>query len=67
MVHGRSDTFFFRYKIVASAPEDRVFFKNLSFKYIVFDEAHMLKNMGSKRYSNLMKLKVSCILVVCEL
>ncbi|XP_043225767.1 SWI/SNF-related matrix-associated actin-dependent regulator of chromatin subfamily A containing DEAD/H box 1 homolog [Amphibalanus amphitrite] len=45
------------YNIVASAPEDRVFFKNLHFKYIVFDEAHMLKNMASKRYSNLMKLK----------
>ncbi|KAF0311062.1 Smarcad1 [Amphibalanus amphitrite] len=45
------------YNIVASTPEDRVFFKNLHFKYIVFDEAHMLKNMASKRYSNLMKLK----------
>ena len=50
--------FVFRYNIVASTPEDKVFFKNLGFKYVVFDEAHMLKNMSSKRYTNLMKLRV---------
>ncbi|XP_037083118.1 SWI/SNF-related matrix-associated actin-dependent regulator of chromatin subfamily A containing DEAD/H box 1 homolog [Pollicipes pollicipes] len=44
------------YNTVASSPEDRMLFRNLSFKYIVFDEAHMLKNMGSKRYTNLMRL-----------
>lgn len=49
----------FRYNLVASSPEDKGLFRNLSFKYIVFDEAHMLKNMMSKRYSNLTRLRVS--------
>lgn len=45
------------YNLVASSPEDKGLFRNLSFKYIVFDEAHMLKNMMSKRYSNLTRLR----------
>ncbi|XP_064473024.1 SWI/SNF-related matrix-associated actin-dependent regulator of chromatin subfamily A containing DEAD/H box 1-like [Ornithodoros turicata] len=44
------------YHMVASNAEDRSLFKKLSFKYVIFDEAHMLKNMASQRYGNLMKI-----------
>ena len=37
------------YNMVISSAEDRVFFKMMEFTYIVFDEAHMLKNMASQR------------------
>ncbi|XP_054709852.1 SWI/SNF-related matrix-associated actin-dependent regulator of chromatin subfamily A containing DEAD/H box 1 homolog [Uloborus diversus] len=45
------------YNMVTSSAEDRNFFKNLQFHYVVFDEAHMLKNMSSQRYQNLMRIK----------
>ena len=38
--------------------EDRVMFKKCKFQYAIFDEGHMLKNMSSLRYQNLMKIKV---------
>lgn len=44
--------------MVTSSAEDRNFFKRLEFNYVVFDEAHMLKNMASQRYTNLMRIKV---------
>ena len=37
------------YNMVISSAEDRVLFKKMQFTYIVFDEAHMLKNMASQR------------------
>ena len=37
------------YNMVVSSPEDRVLFKKMQFCYVVFDEAHMLKNMASQR------------------
>ena len=37
------------YNMVISSPEDRVLFKKMEFHYVVFDEAHMLKNMASQR------------------
>ena len=37
------------YNMVISSPEDRVLFKKMQFMYVVFDEAHMLKNMASQR------------------
>ena len=37
------------YNMVISSAEDRVLFKKMAFTYIVFDEAHMLKNMASQR------------------
>lgn len=49
--------------MVTSSAEDRSFFKRLEFNYVVFDEAHMLKNMASQRYGNLMKIKVRCAFV----
>lgn len=39
--------------------EDRTLFKKFQFHYAVFDEGHMLKNMSSLRFQNLMKISVS--------
>ena len=39
--------------------EDRSLFKKFSFHYAVFDEGHLLKNMSSLRYQNLMRISVS--------
>lgn len=47
------------YNMVISSPEDRVLFKKMEFHYVVFDEAHMLKNMASQRYEQLMKIRCS--------
>lgn len=45
------------YNMVISSSEDRVLFKKMQFVYVVFDEAHMLKNMASQRYEQLMKIR----------
>ncbi|GAB6032669.1 hypothetical protein CHUAL_011545 [Chamberlinius hualienensis] len=45
------------YNLVAGAAEDRVVFKKLGFEYVVFDEAHLLKNMETQRYQHLTKIK----------
>lgn len=45
------------YNMVISSPDDRVLFRKLSFHYVVFDEAHMLKNMATTRYENLMRVQ----------
>lgn len=42
---------------VAQSPEDRKLFKRIGFEYLIFDEAHMLKNMKSSRYQSLIKIK----------
>lgn len=42
---------------VAQNPEDRKLFKRLPFEYLIFDEAHMLKNMKSGRYQSLIKIR----------
>jgi len=47
------------YNMVISSPEDRVLFKKMEFHYVIFDEAHMLKNMASQRYEQLMKIRCS--------
>ncbi|KAK9499348.1 hypothetical protein O3M35_002399 [Rhynocoris fuscipes] len=44
------------YKIVASTPEERKMFKIMPLEYVVFDEAHMLKNMNTQRYFNLFNI-----------
>ena len=49
----------FRYNMATGGIEDRSLFKKLKFHYAIFDEGHMLKNMGSLRYQNLMKIRVS--------
>jgi SWI/SNF-related matrix-associated actin-dependent regulator 1 of chromatin subfamily A len=47
------------YNMVISSPEDRVLFRRIDFHYVVYDEAHMLKNMATARYENLMRVKAS--------
>lgn len=42
---------------VAQSAEDRKLFKRIRFEYLIFDEAHMLKNMKSTRYQSLIKIK----------
>lgn len=52
--------------MVTTSTEDRALFKKLRFHTIVLDEAHMLKNMASQRYENLMKIKVKLFSYVCN-
>ena len=47
--------------MATGSTEDRALFKKVKFHYVVLDEAHMLKNMASLRYQNLMKIRVSHI------
>ncbi|KAJ8315230.1 hypothetical protein KUTeg_007380 [Tegillarca granosa] len=44
------------YNMATGGVEDRSLFKKFEFHYAVFDEGHMLKNMSSLRYQNLMKI-----------
>ncbi|XP_070395047.1 SWI/SNF-related matrix-associated actin-dependent regulator of chromatin subfamily A containing DEAD/H box 1B isoform X3 [Dermacentor albipictus] len=44
------------YNMISGNGEDRSLFKKVPFHYVIFDEAHMLKNMASQRYANLMKI-----------
>lgn len=41
------------YHMVSSTPEERKMFRVTKMHYVVFDEAHMLKNMTTQRYINL--------------
>ena len=45
------------YNMVISSADDRVLFRKLDFHYVIFDEAHMLKNMATKRYDYLMRVQ----------
>ena len=47
------------YNMVISSSDDRVLFRKLDFHYVIFDEAHMLKNMATTRYENLMRVQAS--------
>lgn len=44
------------YHMVGSTPEERRMFRVTKIHYVVFDEAHMLKNMTSQRYTNLIRI-----------
>lgn len=44
------------YHTVASLPEERKMFRTIKIDYVVFDEAHMLKNMTTQRYEYLTKI-----------
>ncbi|ESN92387.1 hypothetical protein HELRODRAFT_103742 [Helobdella robusta] len=44
------------YNMASGSVEDRVLFKKFNYRYAVFDEGHMLKNMHSNRYKSLMKI-----------
>ncbi|EDV25032.1 uncharacterized protein TRIADDRAFT_25151 [Trichoplax adhaerens] len=45
------------YHMCCTSPDDLQLFKKVKFTYAVFDEAHMLKNMMSKRYRALMRIR----------
>lgn len=45
--------------MVSSCPEERKMFRITPMHYVIYDEAHMLKNMSTQRYDNLLKIKVS--------
>ena len=45
------------YNMVTSSAEDKALFKKIAFHTVIFDEAHMLKNMGSQRFENLMRIR----------
>jgi len=59
LVHEKAeyDVILTTYNMVISSADDRVLFRKLDFHYVVFDEAHMLKNMSTSRYENLMKVQ----------
>ncbi|XP_067621535.1 SWI/SNF-related matrix-associated actin-dependent regulator of chromatin subfamily A containing DEAD/H box 1 homolog [Eurosta solidaginis] len=44
------------YHIVSSTPEECKMFRVCKLHYVIFDEAHMLKNMTTQRYANLIKI-----------
>ncbi|XP_014471797.1 PREDICTED: SWI/SNF-related matrix-associated actin-dependent regulator of chromatin subfamily A containing DEAD/H box 1 homolog isoform X2 [Dinoponera quadriceps] len=44
------------YSLICSTPEERRLFRVMPIDYVVFDEAHMLKNMSSVRYENLVRI-----------
>uniref|UniRef100_A0A8C6X9J9 DNA helicase n=1 Tax=Naja naja TaxID=35670 RepID=A0A8C6X9J9_NAJNA len=44
------------YNSAISSPEDRNLFRKMKLNYAIFDEGHMLKNMGSVRYQHLMTI-----------
>lgn len=60
VVFDLSNSFFslVSYSMIAGHSDDRVLFRKVKFHYVVFDEAHMLKNMETQRYQSLMKIKV---------
>ncbi|XP_074849693.1 SWI/SNF-related matrix-associated actin-dependent regulator of chromatin subfamily A containing DEAD/H box 1 isoform X2 [Carettochelys insculpta] len=44
------------YNSAISSSDDRSLFRRLKLNYAIFDEGHMLKNMGSVRYQHLMTI-----------
>ncbi|GJQ81766.1 hypothetical protein Trydic_g313 [Trypoxylus dichotomus] len=47
------------YTMVSSGPEEKKMFRVTPMHYVVFDEAHMLKNMNTQRYESLIRIKAS--------
>lgn len=46
------------YNLICSTPEERRLFRVMGINYVIFDEAHMLKNMSTVRYENLVRINV---------
>ena len=53
---GDIDVILTTYGMVNSCPEERKMFRTVKLHYAIFDEAHMLKNMYTLRYENLIKI-----------
>nr|KAF6502733.1 SWI/SNF-related, matrix-associated actin-dependent regulator of chromatin, subfamily a [Molossus molossus] len=47
------------YNCAISSSDDRGLFRRLKLNYAIFDEGHMLKNMGSIRYQHLMTINAN--------
>ncbi|XP_053396999.1 SWI/SNF-related matrix-associated actin-dependent regulator of chromatin subfamily A containing DEAD/H box 1A-like [Mercenaria mercenaria] len=47
------------YNMATGSVEDRALFKKFFFHVAVFDEGHLLKNMSSLRYQNLMRIQAN--------
>lgn len=45
------------YNMATGSVEDRSLFKKFFFHFAIFDEGHLLKNMSSLRYQNLMRIQ----------
>lgn len=45
------------YTMVSSCPEEKKMFRVTPLDYVIFDEAHMLKNMATQRYDNLIRIQ----------
>lgn len=52
------------YHTVASTPEERKMFRVTRMHYVIFDEAHMLKNMTTQRYIQLAQINAECRLLL---
>lgn len=52
------------YHVVASTPEERKMFRVTQMHYVIFDEAHMLKNMTTQRYAQLVQIKAESRLLL---
>lgn len=52
------------YNSAISSPEDRSLFRRMKLNYAIFDEGHMLKNMGSVRYQHLMTINAKSRLLL---
>ncbi|XP_066487782.1 SWI/SNF-related matrix-associated actin-dependent regulator of chromatin subfamily A containing DEAD/H box 1 isoform X2 [Tiliqua scincoides] len=52
------------YNCAISSPEDRSLFRRMKLNYAIFDEGHMLKNMGSVRYQHLMTINAKSRLLL---
>lgn len=52
------------YHVVSSTPEERKMFSVTQIHYVIFDEAHMLKNMTTQRYTQLTKISAESRLLL---
>lgn len=51
------------YNCAISSSDDRSLFRKVKLNYAIFDEGHMLKNMSSVRYQQLMRINVRDLVV----
>lgn len=59
-----TDVLLTTYHMVASSPEERKMFRITKIHYVIFDEAHMLKNMTTQRYIYLAQINAECRLLL---
>ncbi|XP_017780427.1 PREDICTED: SWI/SNF-related matrix-associated actin-dependent regulator of chromatin subfamily A containing DEAD/H box 1 homolog isoform X2 [Nicrophorus vespilloides] len=57
--HKDFDVVLTTYNMVSSSPEERKMFRVTPMHYVIFDEAHMLKNMNTQRYETLARIKAA--------